>query len=197
MRKIVIFIIILLLTLATVLLYIFLNYSPKELTSEEKEEAIAKILGRKPNLTDNSPKGDTIYNGKYITFSYPAAANERKQLLNGKEVPYTGLEQFIFKLESPKLTVYLEVINTPVNVASLNDYPSVKLRQLQSNLYKEEEAFIENTQGLAFEKRDTTNFEKTGYFSFNGKIYSFSVQGPDSKAVREMFGKLISTSKFL
>lgn len=197
MRKIVVFILILLITLATVLLYIFLNYSPKELSSKEKEEAIAKILGRKPNLTETSPKGDRIYNGKYITFLYPAAANEIKQLLNGKEVPYTGLEQFIFKLESPKLTVYLEVINSPVNVSTLTDYPSVKLRQLQSNLYKEEEAFIENTQGVAFEKRDTINFEKTGYFSFNGKIYSFSVQGPDSKAVREMFSKLISTSKFL
>ena len=197
MRKIVIFIIILLLTLATVLLYIFLNYSPKELSQQEKEEAIAKILGRKPNLTDSSVKGDTIYNGKYIMFSYPAAANERKQLLNGKEVPYTGLEQFIFKLEAPKLTVYLEVINTPVNVSGLTDYPSVKLRQIQSNLYKEEEAFIENIKGLAFEKRDTTNFEKTGYFSYKGRIYSFSVQGPDAKAVREMFSKLTSTSKFL
>jgi hypothetical protein len=197
MKKIITFIAILLIFLASILIYLYLNYSPKELSQAEKEAAVAKILGRKPQLNDNSPKGDTKYMGKYITFTYPAAAVPKKQLLNGKEVPYTGLEQFIFKMDSPKLTVYLEVINSPSNVSTLTDYPSVKLRQIQSGAYMEEEGLIEDVKGLVFEKAELSSFEKTGFFMSNGKIYSFSVQGPDPKAVREMFNKLTSSSKLL
>lgn len=178
-------------------LYLFLNYTPKNMSEAEKEAAIAKILGRKANLTDDTRTGNTEYKGEYIYFKYPAAADIRKQLLNGEEVPFDGLERLIFKVESTKLTLYMEVINAPVNVASLDDYPSVKLRQIQSNIYTKDEVFVGSTKGLTFEKKSTSSFEKTVFFMLNGKIYSFSIQSPDSKEVEKLFDLIISSIKFL
>jgi hypothetical protein len=178
-------------------LYIYLNYSPKEMSEAEKEAAIAKILGRKANLTDDTRTGNVEFKGKYIYFKYPAAADIRKQLLNGQEVPFDGLERLIFKVESTKLTLYMEVINAPVNVASLDDYPSVKLRQIQSNIYTKDEVFVSDIKGLTFEKKSTSSFEKTVFFMLNGKIYSFSIQSPDAKEVEKLFDLIISSVKFL
>lgn len=164
----------------------------------EKEAAIAKILGRKPNLMGkNVPIGDVEFKGKYISFMYPAAATERKQLLNGEELSYTGLELFIFVLENPKLTANVEVINAPQNIISINDYPGVKLRQIQSNIYNQTDVFVGNARGLAFDKQTNSGYEKTGFFFLNNKIYSFSVQSPDSKAAEELFSKVIASLKFL
>lgn len=197
MKKKILIILIIAIITGLVSLYIFLNYPSNSMSEAEKEAAIAKILGRKPNLTDNTPVGDTEYKGKYIYFKYPAAAVIRKQLLNGQEVPYDGLERLIFKIESSKVTLYMEVIEAPVNVTSLNDYPSVKLRQIQSNGYIEQDVFVEDVKGLSFEKQTTSGFEKTGFFMLNSKIYSFSIQGPDVKEVEKVFNSIISSAKFL
>jgi hypothetical protein len=196
-KKILVALLILLVILSLISVYIFLNYPSKNMSEAEKEAAIAKILGRKPNLTDNTPQGETEYKGKYIYFKYPSAAIIRKQLLNGEEVPYNGLELFIFKIESTKLTLYMEVIEAPTNVASLTDYPSVKLRQIQSNSYSEEDVFVGDVKGLAFAKQSTSSFDKTAFFFLNGRIYSFSFQSPDSKEVEKQFKSIISSVKFL
>lgn len=196
-KKIFAFLLILISIISVISLYIYLNYPLKVMSQTEKEAAIAKILGRKPNLTDNAPAGDVKYSGKYVSFKYPAGATIRKQLLNGQEVPYTGLERLIFKIENTKLTFYMEVIEAPANVTSINDYPSVKLRQIQSNVYSQSDVFVENVKGLLFEKQTTNSFETTGYFLLNDKIYSFSVQGPDPKAIKELLNKIISSAKFL
>lgn len=196
-KKLLIATLVIITIIGLVFLYLFLNYPSKNLSDAEKEAAIAKILGRKPNLNDNTPQGDTEYKGKYIYFKYPQAAVIRKQLLNGQEVPYDGLERLIFKIESSKVTLYMEVIEAPVNVLSLSDYPSVKLRQIQSNGYVEQDVFVENIKGLSFEKQTTSSFEKTAFFILNRRIYSFSIQGPDAKEVEKVFNNIISSTKFL
>lgn len=197
MKKILFLVLIVITIIAFVSVYIFLNRSSKIMSEAEKETAIAKILGRKPNFTDDAPKGNVEFKGKYISFMYPATAAIRKQLLNGREVSYTGLEQLIFKIERPKLTLYMEVIEAPQNVENLNDYPSVKLRQIQPNIYDQKDIFVGNTKGLSFKKQSTTGFEKTGFFFLNDKIYSFSIQGPDFKAAEELFNKIIASVRFL
>lgn len=198
MKKVVIVLILAVIFAGTVSVFYFLNYPSKQMSEAEREAAIAKILDRKPNLTEKDiPTGDKEFKGKYISFMYPATAKERKQLLNGEEVPYTGLELFIFVLESPKLTANAEVIEAPKNTASINDYPGVRLRQIQSNIYTENDVFAGNAKGLAFDKQSQTGFEKTGFFFLNNRIYSFSVQGSDSKAAEELFNKIIASFKFL
>lgn len=185
--------------LAVILVVInFLNQPSKQMTAAEKEAAIAKLLGRKPNLTtSDAPTGDKEYKGKYISFMYPEAATTKKQLLNGEEIPYTGLELFIFGLENPKLTTYVEVIEAPQNVLSINDYPAVKLRQIQANIYEQKDVFIGNTQGLVFDKKSNMGFEKTAFFLVDKKVYSFSIQSPDSKTIEELFNNIIASAKFL
>lgn len=196
-KKIFIAILIIVIITGLVSLYIFLNYPSNNMSEAEKEAAIAKILGRKPNLTDNTPVGDIEYKGKYIYFKYPAAAVIRKQLLNGQEVQYDGLERLILKIESSKITLYMEVIEAPVNITSINDYPSVKLRQIESSGYIEQDVFVEEVKGLSFEKQTTSSFEKTAFFILKGRIYSFSIQGPDAKEVEKLFNSIISSTKFL
>lgn len=179
-------------------LFYFLNKPLKEMSEAQKEAAIAKILGRKPNLsTKDAPTGNTEYKGKYILFSYPAGATIKKQMLNGQEVVYKGLELFMFGLENPKLNASIEVINAPENITSINDYPSVRLRQIQSNLYQDSDVFVGNEKGLAFTKQSSTGFEKTAFFFLKGKIYSFSLQSPDSKKLEEVFNDIIASVKFL
>lgn len=198
MKKVIIVLLLIAIFIGALSAFYLLNKPSKEMSKLEKEAAIAKILGRKPNLTDKDvPTGDREFKGKYISFMYPAAATERKQLLNGEELPYTGLELFIFVLESPKLTANAEVIKAPQNITSLNDYPSVKLRQIQSNIYNQKDIFVGNTKGLSFDKQSASGFEKTGFFFLNDKIYSISIQSPDSKAAGELFDKIIASVKFL
>lgn len=198
MKKIAVVLLIIIALVFAISIYIYINRASDLMSKEEKEAAIAKILGRKPNLSAKDvPTGNIKFKGKYITFIYPAAAAIKKQLLNGEEIPYTGLELFIFSLENPKIRVHIEVIETPQNVKNINDYPSVKLRQIQSNLYTQKDTFVGNIRGLSFEKQNNTNFEKTGFFFLNDKIYSFSIESPDSKAAKELFNKLTSSAKFL
>lgn len=198
MKKIVIALLLVVVLIVTLLVFYILNKPSKEMSEAEKQAAIAKILGRKPNLTTkNIPTGDIEFKGKYITFMYPAAGIERKQLLNGQVIPYTGLELFIFVLDSPKLTASAEVIESPKNVANINDYPNVRSRQVQANIYNQSDLFAGNIKGLAFSKQDQTGFEKTGFFLLSNKVYSFSVTGADSKAAGELFNKIINSLKFL
>ena len=168
------------------------------MSKTEKEAAIAKILGRKPNLTDSIKTGDTQYKGKYVSFMYPAAGVIYTQRLNGAPVKQTNLEYFSFDLSDPKLIFSMEVVQTPGSVTSLEDYPSVKLRQLESNIYKQSQTEADNQTGFAFEKAgEASNSEKTGFFFLKGKIYSFSVQGSDLKAIEDLYNKIISGVKFL
>lgn len=197
-KKISITVLIVIITIAAISAYIFLNRASEMMSKEEKEAAIAKILGRKPNLAEKDvPTGDIEFKGKHITFMYPAAATIKKQLLNGEELSYTGLELFIFGLENPKIRVSVEVIEAPQNITNINDYPSVKLRQIQSTLYTQKDTSVGNTSGLSFDKQSNAGFEKTGFFFLNGKIYSFSIVSPDAKAAEELFNKLTSSAKFL
>lgn len=198
MKKVIAVLLLIAILAGIVSIFYFLNKPSREMSKQEKESAVAKILGRKPNFTaKDAPAGDAEFKGKYISFMYPAVATIRKQLLNGEELPYTGLELFLFSIESPKLSFSAEVLEAPKNVASLNDYPSVRLRQIQANLYDQKDVFVGNTKGLAFDKQSQTGFEKTGFFFLNNRIYSFSIQGSDSKAAGELFNKIIASLKFL
>lgn len=197
MRKIIIALFLIVIFVGILSALYLLNKPPKQISQVEKEAAIAKILGRKPNLTDNTKTGDTQFKGQYISFIYPAAATPQKQLLNGEEIPYTGLELFIFTLENPRITVHAEVTNAPQSVTNLTDYPGVRLRQIQSNLYTESNLEIQNSKGLVFSMQNQAGFEKTAFFFLNNKIYTLSVQSPDSKAVEDLFDKIIASFKFL
>ena len=197
MKRFIILALVIFLIVFTIVIFLFLNHSPKNLTSAEKEAAIAKILGRKPNLTDNTKTGDTQYKGKYVSFVYPAKAVIYTQTLNGKSVEQTSLEYFSFDLSSPKLVFSMEVIQVPQSVQTLEDYPGVKLREAENNIYVKKEALADDKNGLVFERISDNGFEKTAFFYLEGKIFSLSISGSDQKTGEQLYMKIISSLKFL
>lgn len=195
MKKFVIFTFLVIIFTLLFLTFIYLNRLSKPLTKAQKEAAIAKILGRKPNLDDTKPKGDLTYNGKYVSFIYPARVTIEKQLLNGQEAPYDGLERFIFKDEDLKVRVYVEIINTPSNITNLSDYPAVKSRQIQAGSYTQDYVYAGDIAGLVFTTSSNLNYEKAAFFDYKGRIYSFSFQGSGSKNVGEIYDKVMTSAK--
>ena len=178
--------------------FIFFNSPPKSLSSQQRQKALSGILGRNPVLNVNTATGDVLYKGKYMSFMYPAAANIYKRTVNGRQVQYSGdLDYFSFDTQSPRLTLVSEVIQAPKSVLSVNDYPAVRLRQIESGTYHQSQLTADSQNGLAFDKGGSSGFEKTGFFYLNSKIYSFSVTGSDSKNVQDLFNKIMTTLKFL
>lgn len=197
MKKVFTFAFFVIIALIFVAVYIVINSTAKTLSEKEKENAITKILGRKPNLSDTAPQGNKVFKGKYVTFIYPAAAKIYAIRLNGQPVKQTNLENFIFDLDSPRRSYYMEVVAVPKTVQSVNDSPSVKLRQIEANIYTQSNISLGGLAGLSFEKKSNNGNELTAFFYKDGKVYSFSSQGNDIKAVRDLFDKIIATVKFL
>lgn len=198
MKKVVLIVLFLIIAIAVFSVFMVLNRSVKPLSEAERQQALTKILGRKINLTEKSaPQGELQYKGKYMSFVYPSSAEIIVSTINGKVLEKSGLEQFSFSFDSPKIFVFIEVIQTNSNVLTLTDYPGVRLRQAQPEIYKQASIVADNQQGLSFEKHDNSGFEKTAFFFVNGKIYSFSVMGGNLKAVGALFNKIVLSVKFL
>ena len=184
--------------IAGLLAFSILNNTAKTMSEAEKEAAMAKILGRQVNINPSSaPLGDTEFKGKYVTFIYPKAAKPFTFKINGKEVKPSGLEQFSFDLDVPKTAFFMEVVSVPSTVKNVNDYPGVKLREINSGIYTQSDAFFGDNSGLVFVKNDNTGYEKTAFFYKDGKVYSFSLQGNDSKSVEDLYSRIMPTVNFL
>lgn len=197
MKKVFIAIILIILAVFLIVVFNLLNRSSKILSNAEKEAAIAEILGRKPNLTDNTPTGNKVYKSKYISFIYPAKAKIYTYREPNIAKNSSVLDIFSFDISSPRLIFNYSLIQY-TNLSGVSDIPDVKLRQLENNLYIQDDAYADDIQGLVFEKTEGIgSFEKTALFLLNGKSYSFSIQGSDIKEVRSLYNQIISSVKFL
>lgn len=192
-------ILILLVVLGVFLAAVFFifNSPARELSKSEEEAALTQILGRKPNLTDTSPKGDILYKGKLISFLYPANAKIYIPKLNGKVLPKDSIDSLIFDLTSPKIAFFMEVDTQSKSVQTVEDFPGVRLRETESNIYHKKDILVDGQKGLVFEKQDNTGLEKTAFFHKDGKVYSFSFQGADSIEVENLYSKIMASVKFL
>ena len=54
--------------IAGIAAFFILNSTPDELTEKQKEQAVADILGRKPNLNPDVKTGDIEFVGEKLTF---------------------------------------------------------------------------------------------------------------------------------
>ena len=197
MKKIIIFLLVVFATIFLAIAFFIINQPSKQLTDAEKEKALVDLLGRKVNTGDKDvPKGDTEYRGKLYSFSYPKSATVAQRLFNGTPVPETGLESFIIQMNSPKMSLFTQAIEVPITVQNLEDYPGVRLRETQSNLYEKSKVTAGEVRGLVFVKDDLSGYEKTAFFYLKSVVYSFSFQGSDSKAVNELFLKVMGSLKF-
>ena len=178
--------------------FVFLT-APRSLSSEDKEKALTKILGRAPNLNGKPVKeGDILHKGKYMSFYYPAQSVIYHQMINGKEIDRNNtLEFFEFDMEEPRLLAVTNVSQASAVIQSVIDFPGVRLRQSQPDMYKQAALKVDGESGLVFDKKDNTGYERTAYFYKGGKIYSFSVQSASKSKLTEIFNKILLTLKFL
>ena len=187
-----------LLVLGFIIAFFVLNRSASSLTESEKQQALTNILGRPVVLKEKSvPTGDIKYQGKYISFLYPAAGEISIPKLNGTPILSRNLEDFYFSLgQDPRIDGTTTVAMASSVETRISDDPSVRLRQSQKDLYKQTEVTVDNQHGLSFEKNDQ-GIEKTAFFFVSNKIYTFSVSGSDQKKVTELYNKIIPSLKFL
>lgn len=199
MKKRIVFIVIFLLLLISggVAFYI-LSQPPKETLSKEfKEEAVTKLLGRKAQLdAKNIPTGDTEYKGKNISFKYPAKAviytYRGKAAVTNKSL----LEDFSFDISDPKLVFNMQVTKNTSDFATIQELPSLKLRENRSYEYTKTPMTISGQEGFAYFKKEN-GAEKSGFFLYNDKIYMISITGSSAEEVEKLFDSVVASTSFL
>jgi len=194
-KKIFLLCLLLLLILGGVAFYI-LSQPPKEKLSEEfKDEAVTRLLGRKAQLSNDTPRGDTEYKGKYISFKYPAKALVYKFRENSTSSGSASLEDFSFDLKEPTVTFNLNISRNSSNLNSITDSPAFKLRELRDYEYKKSQIKINNINGVAFSKNEN-GIERSAFILHNNLIYAISVSGVEESSTALLFEKVISSIAF-
>jgi hypothetical protein len=197
MKKVFYFSVILVLALALFSALLVLNRTTKTMSKAQEQAALAKMLGRKPNLDlKDAPTGNVQYKGKYGAFMYPAMAKIYTYRDPSVVANKAELEIFSFDIADPRLIFYFDVNNNPGNLTNIDDIAAVKLREDKTRGYQQSEILADGQRGLIFTRIDLQS-EKSGFFIVNSKIYSISVTGNDSKEVENLFDNIIKTLQFL
>lgn len=196
MKKRILLIVLTLIILSGAVVFYILSLPPKDkLTEEFKKKALTDLLGRQVNLTDDTPKGDTEFDGKYISFKYPAKAVIYTFRENSTSSSSGALEDFSFDIKEPKLVFNLRVSSNNTNISDVSDFPAVRLRESRLYEYKKSDFLIGKSRGVAYAK-DGQEGEKSGFILNGNEIYSFSVTGSNTDAVSDLFDSVVSSSKF-
>jgi hypothetical protein len=201
MKKILILIIIIFLVILAVFAYIMLNKSAQGLSQAQRDAALAKLLGRKLNLSDKAPSKEYIpYKGKYVSFMYPKDATpfDEQNKPEGAYFAPNALESFTFSLSNPFLWASIEVLPMNTGTKSLEDYSGIIVRKLDPNTYKQSNISIAGKKGLQFDKKTVSSgSDKAAFFLVNSRIYVVYVSGSSANDLLILFNKLTSSLKFL
>lgn len=195
MKKVILLVLLLILVLGV---YFVLSQKPKQLSEKQRNQALEKLTGQNPTLTNsNSKQGYIDHKGKYISFTYPASATIYNLTVNGRKVEDSAaLDYFAFDTKAPNMSAFTEVIEAPSTVLKTDDYPGVRLRQNDSS-YEESTVLVSGVSGLSFSKNSPGAAEESAFFYYNSRIYTISVTGSDIKPVKELFDKVLGSAKFL
>lgn len=154
------------------------------LSSEEKKEAMAKILDRDPVVEAKAERTWQTFEGKYISFSYPTDAKVYK-----KNPASSVLENFSCGVVSPRVNLTVQVVQG----ADISDSPAVGLRRNDTKVYKGKEGSIKGYGGIVFTKNESDGAEKAAFFAKGGYIYSIVVSGYQLDPVEEMYQEVVET----
>lgn len=193
MRKVILIVFILIGVLLT--LFFVFNFSQKKLTDSQKEKALIKILGRKPNLSDSQPQGEVEYKGKNAAFKYPAKAKIYTYRDPNMAKNTSVLETFSFDIDKPRLVFNFSVMENAASLKDVNDISGVKLRQISGSGYIQSEEVIGGENGLIFVRSGNLS-EKTGFFLVKDKIYSVAISGSSLEEVSLLFDLVINSFVF-
>jgi hypothetical protein len=199
MKKI-LFLVIVILSVV-VFAFVLLNKPPKSMSKAEQEAALTKLLGRKLNLSDKPVQKEYgLFKGKYVSFAYPNDAKpfDDQNKPEGAYFDKTALESFTFSLESPFRWVSVSVSPMPKGLNGLEEYPAIRVRQLDPTTYKQSEIISNGNKGLQYETPDNSSgTEKEAIFEVNNRIYTIHVQGGSKDGVANLYNRIISSLKFL
>jgi len=162
------------------------------LTAQEKKQALAKLLGRSPILSEKVRNTSLVpYNGTYISLSYPVGAIKYPYDENVDKTNLV-LENFQFRETEPRYHFVVQVKNR-MDALSYDDIPSVSLRRSEKDLYKE--GSLKTSQGtwITFIKTNE-GFEKTAFLLQNGKQFNCSIIGSDP-AIEKIFNQVVESIK--
>lgn len=189
----VLYVTILVFILAGMVLGALLLYSPGKtaLTDAQKQAALIKLLGREPILSQAIRNSGVIqYDGKHLTFSYPAVAqNYPSNTVNNSTFV---LENKEFKESNPRYHFIVQVVQYP-NAMTYGAIPSIHLRRTQTNIYTESPMAIDKNQGIAFVSQ-TDGYEKDAFLLYNGLLYTFVITGGDPEIEKIFDGVVRSAS---
>ena len=196
-KKLIIFILLITLISSSVVAFIFINSTPDSFTQEERDEAVADILGRKPNLNPNIKKGNTNYESELISFSYPARATIYEYIDEGKRNNDSQSETFSFDLENPRIVFNNTATEIP-STRSLDDVPAVKLRMDESRGYKSDELTLGGASGVSFSREGggSAKAEKSAFFLSDGVLFTFSLTGSNLEDIEEVFDEIAKSVVF-
>lgn len=170
--------------------YKFLAYARTPFVPRDKQGDLQQVLGREiRNTPTQTPRGETKYRGRYMTFNYPARAwvHEIKQDVPGM------LERVNMEVDIPRLSIVAAAIETKEK--KLEDVPGVKMRRQQPEIYSERQVIVGVEKNPVFSKLDGT--EKTVFVIYHERLYTLSVTGIEADAVEQLWGEILPTFHFL
>lgn len=172
-------------------------YSPKQtvFSAHDKQVALQKLLGRNPIITENiRPTGTIGYDGKYVSFLYPAAAQDYSYNDNNVKGSTFVLESKEFKESNPLYHFIVQVIKQSDQIKIYDDVPSIHLRRTQTDKYQESPILIGQEQGVAFIS-ESEGYEKDAFLLHNGLLYSFVITGGNAK-IEKIHTQVVKSAAF-
>ncbi len=173
-------------------LYYFFAPAKGSLSTSQKNTALEKILGRDVRHGDNIKVGYKKYNGKYLTFDYPAAAEEytynREKILGTKFV----LDDFqLQQLGGPKYFLNAMVQDASI-AATLEDLTGVNSRE-NSHDYTKNLRTIAHMQAVVFTKDNTDGAEDSVFFGSKDKYFTMIISGSQLSEIAPVFERILSS----
>lgn len=167
--------------------------SPKhtDLTTKEKQNALTKLLGRHPILTQKVRSTALVqYSGTYLSFSYPAAATE---YVYDAPIDKSGfvLEHFHFQEHMPQYHFVLQVEKQNADALRYDDVSGIRLRRTQKDIYTESLLHTNSGNWITFVKKDDA-FEKTAFLLHGDKLFTLAITGSDP-SIEKIFDDVLQS----
>ncbi len=164
--------------------------SDPSISDTQRKKALSKLLNREAVLNTKKSSDKWIeYKDPNIGFSYPEIADIH---VDDKKPPL--LESFQYGIREPHVNMSIQVVDGQGS-NNISEYPAVNLRQNQKNIYKSGPKILDGKNGIEFIKI-ADGVEKSSFFLYKGKIYSFVTTGFDLKDTDKLYQRTLSSISF-
>jgi hypothetical protein len=198
-KRLLIFAVIIICVISLIAGYIVYNSKPDQMSDKARQEALNEILGRKANLNPNIKTGNTTFNGKYITITYPARSKVYEYVSDTMKKDPALLETFSFDIEAPRMVFNYTAYKDNSSIGSMEDVPAIDFRQNKSNGYSQKEVSVDGESGMSFSKEGSGEnpSEVSTFFLKNGAILALTFTGNNIKEVKKLSEEVLNSLIFM